>query len=351
MKPTAKRFLLSKKQWENNYLLHSPDKTHQMEFQTKLLNPTKGIYLFSTTPPRLGASREKIQAIAEKLTARLSSLDLDAINVYDIQDEPGRTQAARPFPFSPVVDPREYAQILQDLTGKETITYKCVVRQPKADFPAWLDRSWQQCGLRYLAFVGGSSSQTSYPTTLSQAAQMTAAHQHDFVFGGVTIAERHLSKGNEHLRLIEKSRWGMQFFTSQVVYQPEATIKLLQDYNRQCQELGVSPVRIILTFAPCGYTKTMDFLKWLGVNFPSEVEREIFSARDPVQKSVEVCCSTLKQILEEIAPTTVPLGINVESVSIKKDEIDAAIELFQELKKILATFYTLSSNKQNSRSN
>lgn len=77
----------------------------------------------------------------------------------------------------------------------------------------------------------------------------------------------------------------------------------------------------------------------MGVNIPPETEREIFSAQSPVQKSVEVCCSTLRQILEAIKPASVPLGINVESVSTEKNEIDATIELFWKLKEILATFY------------
>ncbi|MDJ0533037.1 MAG: hypothetical protein QNJ70_11170 [Xenococcaceae cyanobacterium MO_207.B15] len=312
-----------------------------MQLKSKLLDTQRGLYLYGTTPPRQGTSTAKLYAIAEKLTARLSSLKLDAINVYDIQDEEGRTEISRPFPFLPIIDSRKYAQILHKLTGKEIINYKCVVHQPKADFPTWLDQSWQQFGLRYLTFVGGSTSKMTYPgLTLSQAAQVTSKHQYDFVFGGVTIAERHLSKGNEHLKLIEKSRWGMQFFTSQVVYQPKATIKLLQDYSQQCQKLNLSPVRIILTFAPCGHPKTLNFLKWLGVNFPLETEREIFSAQSPLEKSMEVCCSTLRQILESVEPSTIPLGINVESVSIKKDEIDASVELFQKLQGILATFYT-----------
>ena len=311
-----------------------------MDLKSKLLDTRRGLYLYGTTPPRQGSSTEKQYAIAEKLTARLSNLNLDAINVYDIQDEEGRTQIARPFPFLPVVDSREYAQILNKLTGKEIINYKCVAHHPKEDFPAWLDQSWQQFGLRYLTLVGGSTSKMAYPgPTLAQASEAIASHQYDFVFGGVTIAERHLSKGNEHLKLIEKSHRGMQFFTSQVVYQPEATIKLLQDYDLQCQELNLSPVRIILTFAPCGHPKTLHFLKWLGVNFPLETEQEIFSAQFPLQKSMEVCCSTLRKILDSIEPLRIPLGINVESVSIKKDEIDASIELFQELKEILATFY------------
>ena len=191
--------------------------------------------------------------------------------------------------------------------------------------------------------VGGSTSKIAYPgPTLSEAAQMTVAHKYDFVFGGVTIAERHLSKGNEHLKLIEKSQLGMKFFTSQVVYQPEATIQLLQDYSQKCQELNLSPVRIILTFAPCGHLKTLQFLRWLGVNFPLQTEREIFSAQSPLQKSLEVCCSTWQQILDSIEHANIPLGINIESVSIKKDEIEASIDLFYSLKQILDSYYEKS---------
>ena len=50
-----------------------------MKLKSKLLDPTKGLYLYGTTPPRQGSSPEKIQAIANRLTARLSHLDLDAI--------------------------------------------------------------------------------------------------------------------------------------------------------------------------------------------------------------------------------------------------------------------------------
>ena len=311
-----------------------------MELRSKILDISRGLYLYGTTPPRQGVSPEKISEIAKKLAARLSHLNLDAINVYDIQDEEGRTQGARPFPFLPLVDSREYSQVIKRLTDTEIINFKCVVHHPREEFSAWLDRTWQQFGLRYLTLVGGSSSKMAYPgPTLSQASQAIASHQFDFVFGGVTIAERHSSKGNEHLKLIEKSRWGMSFFTSQVVYEPHATIQLLQDYSRKCRVLNLSPVRIILTFCPCGDPKTLQFLKWLGVTIPLEVEQEIFSARFPIQKSIEVCCLTLRKILESIGTSEVPLGINVESVSIKKNEIDASIDLFLELKGILDGFY------------
>ncbi len=311
-----------------------------MELSSKLLDSNRGVYLYGTTPPRQGVSPEKVSEIAEKLAARLSPLKLDAINVYDIQDEADRTGGARPFPFLSTIDARSYSHILNRLTGTEVITYKCVAHHPRDKFSGWLDRTWQDFGLRYLALVGGASSKMAYAgPTIAQASQAIAAHERDFVFGGVTIAERHLSKGNEHLKLIEKSRLGMSFFTSQVVYEPEATIQLLRDYDRQCRVLDVSPARIILTFCPCGHPKTLQFLKWLGVHVPPEVERNIFSAPSPLQKSIDVCCSTLRQILEASGTSGIPLGVNIESVSIKKDEIDASVVLFQNLQAILDGYY------------
>ncbi len=310
-----------------------------MELKSKLLARDRGLYLYGTTPPRQGTSPQKCSEIAEKLTARLSDLALDAINVYDIQDEVGRTQNSRPFPFLPTIDSRAYAKILKNLTGKEIINYKCVVHHPRADWQAWLDQTWEQFGLRYLTLVGASrSEQSTRGATLSQASRMTAQHKYNFTFGGVTIAERHATKGTEHLKLLQKISLGMQFFTSQVVYQPHATIQLLQDYSQKCQELNLSPMRIILTFAPCGHLKTLQFLRWLGVNVPSPVAREIFSSQSPLKKSLDLCCQSLQQILDSIESLNIPLGINVESLSIKKDEIEASIDLFQQLKAILDSY-------------
>jgi 5,10-methylenetetrahydrofolate reductase len=311
-----------------------------MELKTKMLDSEKGLYLYGTVPPRIDSPQDKVQTVAEKLAARLSGLNVDAINVYDLQDEGDRTLLPRPFPYLQTIDPRTYARILKDLTGREIIDYKCVVHHPRETFADWLSETWEQFGIRYLTLVGGSTSLAIYPgPTLSEACEITAFHKHKFVFGGVTIAERHTRKGNEPQRLIAKSHAGMAFFTSQVVYQADETIRLLNHYDRACHEQAVTPVRIVLTFAPCGHPKTSQFMKWLGINLPPACEAEIFSAVSPLDKSLEVCCVNLEQILASLETRRIPLGINVESVSIFKDEIDASIELFERLRAILESFY------------
>ena len=58
-----------------------------------------------------------------------------------------------------------------------------------------------------------------------------AEHSLDFHLGGVTIAERHAKYGNEHMRLMEKSAQGCEFFISQAVYNAQATIDLLSSMH------------------------------------------------------------------------------------------------------------------------
>jgi hypothetical protein len=93
---------------------------------------------------------------------------------------------------------------------------------------------------------------------------------------------------------------------------------------------------VVLTFSPVGHEKTMAFLKWLGVSLPAETARAILSAPSPLAKSIEVCCDTLRRILAHDYAGAIPLGVNVESVSINRDEIDASVDLFHALAAILA---------------
>jgi len=77
----------------------------------------------------------------------------------------------------------------------------------------------------------------------------------------------------------------------------------------------------------------MQFLRWLGVNVPADVARSILTSETPAAKSIEICRDNLCRILDHAYD--LPLGINVETVSLYKDEIDASIELADALSEIL----------------
>jgi len=125
------------------------------------------------------------------------------------------------------------------------------------------------------------------------------------------------------------------YFISQTVYHAAPTQRLLRDYLRDCRGAGITPRRIVLTFAPCGREKTLAFLRWLGVNLAPETERELLGAASPLAKSIEICRDNLRRILDQPYAADIPLGVNVESVSINRDEIDASIDLCHALREVM----------------
>jgi hypothetical protein len=259
-------------------------------------------------------------------------LPLDGLVVYDIQDETGRSEAARPFPFVGTIDPREYAKFF----GLPTIVYKALGGLDEAAWQAWLFEAAHLHRLRFVSVVGRPTSGVRHALPLSRAIRIAAGHVAAFTVGGVVIAERHDERRSEAARLLAKGIEGCGYFISQTVYHAPPTQRLLADYLRDCRGAGTAPRRIVLTFAPCGRSKTLAFLRWLGVNIAADTERAILGAASPLAKSIEICRDNLRRILDESYSGEIPLGINVESVSINRDEIDASVDLFHALKEVLA---------------
>jgi len=300
-----------------------------MDLRAKLLDPAQQVLLYGTTPPRAGTPPEQVGSAADKLTARLDGMPLDGVVVYDIQDETGRTQAPRPFPYIRTIDPRDYARLFQ----RPAIVYKALGAMDEAQWREWLAASERT--VQFLSIVGRPASGARYALPLSRAIRI-ASENPAFIVGGVVIAERHDEQRSEAARLLAKGIEGCGYFISQAVYHAEPTRRLLSDYLRDCRGAGARPKRIVLTFAPCGREKTLTFMRWLGVNIAPETERAILGAANPLAKSIEICRDNLRRILDGGYVGQVPLGVNVESVSINRDEIDASIELLHTLRETMA---------------
>jgi len=301
----------------------------------KLLDPAAPLLLYGTTPPRSGADADAVAGAADKLAARLRALPVDGVVVYDIQDESGRTEVPRPFTFTGTVDPRSYGALLAARTGRPVITYKCVGSTDAAGWQAWLEEATRVHGVGFLSIVGRPTSGIRYALPLSRAIRMAAAHPAGFTVGGVAIAERHTAERSEAARLLAKGIEGCGYFISQTVYHAEASVRLLADYARDCRGAGVEPRRIVLSFAPVGRERTMAFLNWLGVRIPPDTARAILDNTAPLKKSIEICRDNLRRILDQPYAREIPLGVNVESVSINRDEIDASIDLVQALAEVM----------------
>lgn len=159
------------------------------------------------------------------------------------------------------MDPSDFAALFPPASGKSTVLYKAVSEPTETAFDGWLDTA-DMHGHRTLNLVGpASSADRDKHIKMEQAAQRVAAREHQIAFGCVTIAERHLAKGTEHLNILRKQGMGAQWFISQAVYDADATIKLLLDYAAECKARGVQARKIILTFAPCGRPKVAPALE------------------------------------------------------------------------------------------
>lgn len=293
-----------------------------------LTDVSRPVFLFGTVPPMEGTDLPKCKEICEKFVARGRALATDGYIVYDIQEEKGRVPDPRPFPFRPMMEPSGYAGLLKAASGKDSVVYKCVVEHSEGAFEDWVTTAKNVHGVETFNLVGGATSTVQYSgPTMSDAAKVL--QKHNLSFGGVTIAERHTKKGNEHSTIASKVEMGAQWFISQAIYEPQAMINTINEYGELCKKNGKSPVRVLLTFAPCGRPKTMKFIHWLGVNVPADTEKAILEAANPVMTSVELLCDMCAKILLETKASGVPLGISVESVSIFREEIDATHELFR----------------------
>uniref|UniRef100_UPI003330E60D hypothetical protein n=1 Tax=Psychrobacter sp. CAL346-MNA-CIBAN-0220 TaxID=3140457 RepID=UPI003330E60D len=95
----------------------------------------------------------------------------------------------------------EYSHLLRNLSAQDVITYKSVAQRGVGEFKDWLSETKNDYDLKNIVLVGSPSSIGDIKLSLPDAYKTLAEQSDDFFLGGVTIAERHSSKRNEHERL------------------------------------------------------------------------------------------------------------------------------------------------------
>jgi hypothetical protein len=302
----------------------------------KILNKEAGLVFYSLTPPKINTDPEKVKAIAAKQMERLRELPIDGLLLYDIQDESARTEKERTFAFTHTIRPEYYsAHYLQELNIPKVI-YKSIANLTREQFADWLTANPD---LRYTVLVGASSHQQVEATnfSLNDAYEVRNQIRDSLIVGGVTIPERHTRKGDEHLRIFNKMNKGCSFFVSQCVYSLNDTKNLLSDYYYSTTDNNRDISPIIFTLAPCGSLKTLQFMEWLGIEVPKWLYNDLKHSKDILTASVETCKNIAVEILNYATGKNIPIGFNIESVSIRKEEIEAANELLEDVLKLAKT--------------
>jgi hypothetical protein len=91
-------------------------------------------------------------------------------------------------------------------------------------------------------------------------------------------------------------------------------------------------VPIVFTFSVCGSMKTLEFLQWLGVDVPRWIENDLRHADDTLGASYDQAVATAVDLVTFCRRVRVPFGLNVESVSARKVEIEASVRLATRLR-------------------
>ena len=307
-----------------------------MRLRDKISKPKRPVVVYEILPPRIIDGT--IESYAERISTLLSRTHIDAINIPEVRAE--ETRGERPIDESHRAEPRDFGRLVQDSVGVEAIVNRVTVHDNHRDQREWFRQTSEDFGIDNIVLVGGESSKINYlGPGVSDAATMISEINRDYgkdIFcGGIVLPSRKV----ESKRMDKKSESGIEFFTTQVLYDSDDICKLIWHYDKTCREKGSNPKRILLSFAPISTKRNLDFLKWLGVEIPEETE-EILTQDEELlkERSMEMCMSVLEDILLFITKNRipVPIGLNVEHIM--SYNFDNSVELLQMMSKRYRSF-------------
>ena len=304
-----------------------------MRIKDKIKRPRRPVVVYEILPPR--QKDGTLNSYAENISSLLSQTHIDAINIPEVRDEVARGE--RPVKNQIRAEPREFGKLLQDIVGIEAIVNRVVVHQELKKEMEWFEETYTNFEIENLITVGGESRKIKYPGPSVNRAlkEIKENSKLNILCGGISIPSRE----KESLNLIEKSTNGSEFFTTQVLYDSSKIIKMISHYQKRCDEQNTFPRRLLLSFAPVSSKKNIDFLKWLGVEIPSETESFLNeNEKNMVERSMEISVGVLEETLSFLNENkiVVPIGLNVEHIM--SYNFQSSIEMLQELARIYREF-------------
>ncbi|KPM47160.1 methylenetetrahydrofolate reductase [Jiulongibacter sediminis] len=302
-------------------------------FIDKITSTKSGLLLYGITPPKMETPADKVSEIAERTLSRIQGLDLDALVVYDVQDESARTDKERPFPFMGALDPFEFASQYLSALELPKIIYRPAGKFGPAEIEEWLKNLKKHTF--YPIFVGVPAPDFTPKTSLPEAYALWESQQENSVLGAITIPERHAVLHDEQHRMMSKMTSGVSYFISQCVFNVEYAKQMLEDLNELCSKEGKNLPTIIFTLTTCGSEKTLSFMEWLGIHVPDNMKTELLEAEDILEKSVSQCLNIAEELTDFCLEKNIPFGFNIESVAIRKKEIEASIDITNRVSAIL----------------
>lgn len=305
-----------------------------MGFQETLLHPGVPMTLFEVVPPA-AAKPEALETSLHELQQLRGRVD--AINIPEIHDEdrPGE----RTSKFVERVEPRILGSRIKRELGIDVVINRVTVHDAEPE--RWFRETTGEWDISNWILVGGESKEINYPgPNPAEAARLVKSLNLPVSLGGITIP----SRVNEPERIRKKRAQGVEFFTSQVMFDSNDLVWLIQRLN------GVE-ARIFISFAPISSTRDLQFLRWLGVDIPKDLDRfltgaehgEAAAAETCLERSINLAQRILMDVFDNLPPDPPPIGINIEHITRKN--FTPSLAMLDRLGNLYASLVAKSSDK------
>lgn len=322
----------------------------------KILDKNTSVILFELLPPSETSNgnngcylEDYAQSAVELLLG--ATVNIDAINIPEIHDE--KNGSSRPAPYIPKIEPRELALHLKQASNDklDIILNRGTVHFHWDEQKKWLEETINDYHNNTFVLIGAESAQNHYlgPSVIDMASYIKNNYV-DCLCGGIVIQHRRksISEQDEIHRLITKANYGIEFFTSQIIYESDSIKTLLSDYHQVCLLNNIKPKRIIFSFAPISNAKDIEFLRWLGVRIPDKICRNLLKSNIGISwRSVKTANAVLDEILDYVNQENIqiPLGINIEHITPRNFDIS---QMFVEVlgNTYLSKFLAIKKNKK-----
>jgi len=277
-----------------------------MTLQEKILDPSIPVTLFEVVPPAADQPEAIDESLAELKRVRPF---VDGVNLPEIYDEDRGTE--RTSKFEPRVEPRVFGSRIQRELGADVVLNRVVVHDPKPEI--WFRETCLERSLRNIVLVGGESAKLRYPgPNVMEAAALVRREGLPITLGGITIP----SRKSESDRIRFKVRSGLEFFTSQILFDSNDVVWLVQRLN------GLQ-ARVFLSFAPVSHRRDLQFLRWLGVDIPQNLDRFLLGSEEGaaapaatcLERSLDLAQRILMDVFDNLPPDPPPLGLNIEHIN------------------------------------
>ncbi len=261
------------------------------------------------TPPVIWNS-EKTKEWIKSVCNILNSNEINFLNLPEVVSETRNDN--RTVPFIQKIDNLDFIESIKSYSKNLIpIPNKITPRIDKNRFEEWISIAYNK-GIRYVVLVGGESSKIDYPGyNVIDAIKFTKEKYPDIKIGVITI----FTRKKETEKIIEKIKAGADFFVSQIIFESANMKQILLNLQKLTYERNINFPKVYVSIAPASKIKDIEFMKWLGVEFPSAVLLHLTENESEVEnKTFEVLMRIIDEIFEFIHKEKINLGFNVEHV-------------------------------------